>query len=209
MPLQNRVDPWGQLHAVKARGAWLGNRGIIHNDKKEIVAPWRGQSWVTCALSFEGIQRTIFSPGAYSELFFLDEATAFSAGHRPCADCRRERFKEFKAAWVKANPNLVKSPSPTIAEVDKVLHSERAARGEGKVTFESKFKDIPSGVFIDIESKAWLNWEGRLHEWSFTGYVSNQPAPPPSTEVRVLTPASIVRVLSAGFVPQTHASVRT
>jgi hypothetical protein len=82
--LQNRVTPRGDLEAVPARGAWLGNRGILHNDQQEIVAPWRHKAWVTCKLEFKGRKRVVFSPGTYSELFFLDEATAFSAGHRPC-----------------------------------------------------------------------------------------------------------------------------
>ena len=95
MPLQNRVTPSGQLQAVSARGAWLGNRGILHDENKQIVAPWRHKAWVTCKLDFPGRHRAIFSPNNNSELFFLDEATAFSAGHRPCAECRKDRYNEF------------------------------------------------------------------------------------------------------------------
>jgi hypothetical protein len=103
MPLQNRVDPWGRLVALNLRGTWLGNRGILHNEKKKIIAPWRHKAWVTCQLEFKGRKRQIFSPGSYSELFFLDEVTAFAAGHRPCAECRRDRYNEFKAAWLAMN----------------------------------------------------------------------------------------------------------
>ena len=103
MPLQNRVDPYGKLHAIAARGAWMGNRGILHDDEKRIVAPWRLKRWITCALTFRGRKRQVFAPHRYSELFFLDEATSFAAGHRPCAECRRERYNEFRAAWFEAN----------------------------------------------------------------------------------------------------------
>ena len=93
MSLQNRVDPWGALNAFSARGAWLGNRGILHNEHQQVVVQWRGKAWITCLLDFKGRANTVFAPGAYSQLFFLDEASAFAAGHRPCAECRRHRFK--------------------------------------------------------------------------------------------------------------------
>lgn len=98
MPLQNRVTPTGRLEAVPARGAWTGNRGIIHNERREVVAQWRSKAWITCLLSFRGRRRPVFSPHTWSELFFLDEATAFSAGHRPCAYCRRPRAREKDVA---------------------------------------------------------------------------------------------------------------
>ena len=100
MPLQNRVDPYGILHAVEARGAWMGNRGILHDDEKRLVVPWRLKRWITCVLIFKGRKRQVFTPHRYSELFFLDEATSFAAGHRPCAECQRERYNEFRAAWI-------------------------------------------------------------------------------------------------------------
>jgi hypothetical protein len=85
MPFQNRVDPYGELHAVPTRGAWLGNRGILHDDAQRIVVPWRLKRWLICTLHFKDRHRAVFTPHRYSELFFLDEATAFAAGHRPCA----------------------------------------------------------------------------------------------------------------------------
>ena len=153
MPLQNRVDPWGQLNAVNAKGAWLGNRGILHNDLKEIVAPWRHKSWVTCELAYKDRKRTIFSSGSYSELFFLDEATALSAGHRPCAECRRERYTEFKECWIIANVDPLES-KVLVSKIDKQLHSERALRGGKKVTYSDEFKNLPNGAFIERESNA-------------------------------------------------------
>lgn len=206
MPLQNRVDPWGQLKAVNAHGTMLGNRGIIHNEQKQIIAPWRGKAWVTCQLRFEGITRAVFSAGSYSELFFIDEATALSAGHRPCADCRRERFNEFKSAWVAANRERVESDNPTIAEIDKVLHAERASADGEKITFDAKLKDLPPGTFIDVDGDAMLLWRGKMRAWSFEGYGKGLALPQSSAIVRVLTPASIVRMLTAGFSPQVNVS---
>ena len=206
MPLQNRVDPWGRLHAIEARGTLLGNRGILHNAQKEIISNSARKGWVTCRLEFEGRQREVFSAGSYSELFFLDEATAFSAGHRPCAECRRGRYNEFKAAWVRANPGLVRSANPSITEIDKVLHAERARRGGGKVTFEALLAELPPGAFIEVDGEAFLVWRGGLLRWSFDGYSGGQSLPASSTRVRVLTPASVVRVFRSGFVPGVHAS---
>src|ERR1700730_14192737 len=102
-PLQNRVDPFGRLIRTTARGAWMGNRGLIHNEYQQIVRTFRLKAWITCRLEFKGWYRKVMSPNRYTELFFLDEATAFSAGHRPCAECRREDFNRFKAAWLQGN----------------------------------------------------------------------------------------------------------
>lgn len=205
MPLQNRVDPWGRLHAVEPRGTLLGNRGILHNAQKEIIATSARKGWVTCLLEFEGRQRQVFSTGSYSELFFLDEATAFSAGHRPCAECRRERYNEFKSAWVKANSGLVRSQNPPITEIDKVMHADRAVRGGGKVTFDAPLADLPQGTFIDCGGEALLLWGRGLLRWSFEGYSGHQAALPGNL-VCVLTPRSVVQTFRSGFVPTVHAS---
>jgi hypothetical protein len=207
MPLQNRVDPWGQFHAVTAHGALMGNRGILHDQQQQIVAPWRGKAWITCKLHVEGIRRTVFGAGTYSELFFMDEATAFAAGHRPCAQCRRDRFKEFKAAWISANRNSLLTPKPTIAEIDNVIHAERAAKGGVKITYEALIKYLPDGTLVDVGGVALLVWHGELLRWTFDGYRPEVPTLPLSTSVRVLTPASVVQVFESGFIPEVHASV--
>jgi hypothetical protein len=209
MTLQNRVDPWGTLISVPTCGAWLGNRGILHNEQKQIVAPWRHKSWVTCKLEFQGRKREIFSAGHYSELFFLDEATALSAGHRPCAECRRERYNEFKALWCAANLGAISLSAVPISQIDKQLHSERAVRCGGKVTFQSELKAVPAGAFIAINGVAFLHWLGRLHQWSPCGYSQPHLSLSPSAVVTVLTPASIVRLLQHGFEPQVHESARS
>ena len=209
MPLRNRVDPWGQLHAVAARGTLLGNRGVIHNDAREIVAQWRTKAWITCQLEWKGRRRTVMQPGAWTELFFLDEATAFAAGHRPCAYGRRARFTEFKAAWLAANPGALPSATPRITAIDDILHAERTRRGGGKVTYEEEFHTLPDGVMIALDAVAYLVWRKQLLKWSFTGY-ARQETPWRSTQrVHVLTPASIVRMFHNGFRPDVHESVQS
>jgi hypothetical protein len=206
MPLQNRVDPWGRLHAVSSKGALLGNRGILHNANREIVAPWKHKGWVTCALSFGNRRRDVFSTGNYSELFFLDEATALAAGHRPCAECRRDRFKQFKSAWLAGNPEALVNKKESIAEIDRIMHAERALAGGGKRTFQAQLAALPSGVIVDIEGSAYLLWGHRLLLWSFFGYqTSNVPATPMQT-VTVLTPSSVVAAITRGFAPVVHES---
>ena len=209
MPLQNRVDPWGKLNAVPMRGSLMGNRGILHNESRQIVRPWAGKSWVTCVLQFEGSQqkRKVFSEGSYSELFFLDEATAFAAGHRPCNYCRKPRYTEFKNAWLRTNrPNVV--GNTPITEVDKVLHAERAIPGGGKIMFSAAVKDLPSGAMFEHEGAAFLVWKEAIHRWSADGYIpsSLQVGLQP---VNVLTPASIVRIYRDGFIPGVHASAES
>jgi hypothetical protein len=208
MPFQNRVDPWGRLHAVAARGTLLGNRGILHNGHKEIVAQWKTKAWITCRLVWRGRQRTIMTPGSYTELFFLDEATAFSAGHRPCAECRRERFREFKLLWRAANSEMIASPEPSVAEIDKILHAERTLRGGKKVTYEAELGTLPDGTLIEVGSAAYLIWAKRLLQWSFAGYAEINESPPLQRNARVLTPASIVRMFRDGFRPEAHESVQ-
>lgn len=183
----------------------MGNRGKLHNEANEIVVPWRGKRWITCALNFKGRRRKVFGPGSYSELFFLDEATSFSAGHRPCAECRRDRFQEFRLAWIAANPGVV-DPAAGVDEVDRVLHSERAIRGGGKRSFEAEIRALPSSTFIEYQGKAHMVWGGGILPWSFGGYGRPISFPKGVHQVRVLTPASIVRLLEAGFQPQVHES---
>ncbi|MFT5111968.1 MAG: hypothetical protein ACI8P9_001291 [Parasphingorhabdus sp.] len=206
MPYQNRVDPWGNLVAVQARGAWHGNRGILHNDKQEIVAPWRHKAWIICQLEFKGRQRKVFSPNTYSELFFLDEATAFSAGHRPCAECRRQRYNEFKVAWCDSNPEYGSRSMP-VSRIDQQLHKERAQRGGIKVSYQSEFQQLPDGVFLELNSTAVLIWKERIWQWTFQGYQLIDFHPKAADSVTVLTPASIVKLFRTGFTPQVHSSI--
>jgi hypothetical protein len=207
MPLQNRVDPYGRLHAVEARGALMGNRGILHDDEKRIVAPWRLKRWITCTLSFTGRKRQVFAPRRYSELFFLDEATSFAAGHRPCAECRRERYNEFRAVWIEVNADHAAGPRVGADDMDNVLHAQRAIRGGGKKTWLAHPAELPPGTFIEYRDRPHLIWIGRLWRWTFAGYEDPVPMSVAAADVTVLTPQSIVRVFASGFTPQAHDSV--
>lgn len=204
-PLQNRVDPFGQLHAVPARGALMGNRGILHNDQQQIRRQWAHKSWVTCALSYGNVKRAVFAPNNYSELFFLDEVTSLAAGHRPCNTCQRQRYVEFKQAWIQANMLMQDQTFIAAPQVDSVLHTERAIPGGGKCTFDTLIAELPLGTMFEYEGNAYLVWTGGILKWSFDGYTPATLAMP-TTPVQVLTPASIVRMFTKGFVPRAHPS---
>lgn len=204
--LQNRVDPFGQFHAVPHRGALMGNRGILHDNARQIRRQWAHKAWVTCLLHYGDVRRTVFAPGTYSELFFLDEATALAAGHRPCATCQRERYLEFKRRWLEANMcERVEAPVP-VSEIDAVLHAERAIAGGQKRCFEAVIDDLPIGTMFEWNGQALLCWTRGPMTWSFTGYTHAAAPPSPGTAVSVLTPSSIVLMFMQGYVPHVHPS---
>lgn len=191
----------------------MGNRGILHNERKEVVTLWKHYGWVTCLLEYGVSDRhgatareKLFTSGNYSELFFLDEATAFSAGHRPCARCRNRRYKEFKKAWVAANRKLVSSDDPLIEDIDEILQGERTLSESAKNTFDKTLGTLPEGTMVELNSSAYLLWRERLFQWSFKGYAPGKIKVDLSATVRVLTPKSIVRMFAKGFVPQVHVS---
>lgn len=153
MPLQNRVDPFGNFIRSAARGTMMGNRGgALHNGDREIVRGHKSRRWITCLLEFRGRHRIVMSPNRYTELFFLDEAVAFAAGHRPCAECRRERYNAFKGAWQLAH-QLDKPPFAD--EMDVELHAARIEKRK-KVTYEAALRSLPDGCFVQIEGDACL-----------------------------------------------------
>ncbi len=131
--LQNRVDPLGRIIKTSARGSFMGNRGVIHNKHKEIIHTFKHMAWITCALEFKGRKRTVMTTGRWTELFFMDEATAFAAGHRPCFECRREDAKKFKHYWIQGNPRYNFSMSTSINEIDAIIHRERITREKKKI----------------------------------------------------------------------------
>jgi hypothetical protein len=207
MPLQNRVDPFGRIIRTSARGTFLGNRGgAIHNDRREIVRPFKSRRWITCVLSFRNRHREVMTPGRYTELFFLDEAVAFSAGHRPCAECRRERFLAFRAAWSGAglSPRGASAP-PSADEMDEVLHPLRVGPDRG---WQSPLGSLPGGTFVQIDNSACLVWDGALLLWTPEGYSRREESPPLAT-LSVLTPKPIVECFRNGYVPKIHASANT
>ena len=127
MPRQNRVDPFGKLIAVPARGTMLGNRGCLHDDSGRIVRRWTTRAWISCRLSFKDRRRPIMTPNRWTELFFLDEATAFAAGHRPCGECRREDYVRFKQSWVHGSPQYDLTVKTPIEKIDLILQRERVS----------------------------------------------------------------------------------
>ncbi len=202
MALQNRVDPYGALRATEERGAWMGNRGVLHDASKRVVADWRLPRWITCVLCWKGLRRAVFAPNRYSELFFLDEATSLSAGHRPCAECRRSRYVEFRTAWDAARRGRDAAPRFLHAEaIDRVLHAERVDRNGRKKTYRAALSSLPDGTMVEHAGAPHLIWGGKLRPWSFDGYGPGVDAAP-DEEVIVLTPRSVVGAIRAGFVPQ-------
>ncbi|MFO1225293.1 hypothetical protein [Roseateles sp.] len=201
-PLQNRVDPWGRLRRERTRGSLMGNRGILHVGQ-EIVRPWATKAWVTCVLDEKFQKRKPFSPGTYSELFFLDEATAFAAGHRPCRVCQRQRHDHFNTAWTAANASVAAGTRLPIADIDKALHGERTEPGKGKRTYTVALADLPLGAFFEHAGQARLVWSTGLLVWSFTGYTPGAPLAA-DAQVEVLTPRSIVQSFRGGFRPCVH-----
>ncbi len=204
MPLQNRVTPYGEIVALPERGLLMGNRGILHDDARRIVRSWQVRRWIVCVTEFRGRHRQVMRPHSYTELFFLDEATAFAAGHRPCAECRYADFLRFKAAWTVG----VGEPG-SADQMDAVLHADRlGGRGarERKCTYEDPVVTLPDGTVISVDSSAWLLWRGQLLEWTAAGYRARRALPPAASRVEVLTPRSLVAVLRAGYALQVHPS---
>ncbi len=206
MPRQNRVTPFGTLIATPARGTLMGNRGCLHDDRGQIRRSFQGQRWIICLLEFKGRKRSIMLPGHYTELFFLDEATALAAGHRPCAECQRDRFNLFREFWAKGNPEITHVTRPAASAIDAALHQARTTPRVEQHRVCNSLDELPDGTFVtDDEQNAYLVLGKRLLHWSPAGYASaagctvNYP-------VRVLTPASIVRALAAGYPVGLHSS---
>lgn len=199
--LQNRVDPWGNIISTSARGAWMGNRGLLHDEHQTIRRVFRLKAWITCVLRFKGRQRKVMSPDRYTELFFLDEATSFAAGHRPCFECRREDAKRFKSCWLKGNPEYGFNENTPIGEIDEILHRERITRSGEKVSYEVSLKDLPDGTFIEWEGRACLVADNKIFPWSPFGYEKEETLPG-GLRVKVLTPRSTVNAIQAGYTLQ-------
>jgi hypothetical protein len=199
--MQNRVDPLGNIINTKARGAWMGNRGQLHDDTKEILRPFKLKAWLICVLQFKGRHRKIMAPGLYTELFFFDEATAFAAGHRPCCECRRQDHYRFKMFWLKGNPEHGFKDNIPIKSIDEIIHSERINRRGNKITWLDNIDNLPGGTFIFINSEPYLVASRQLFHWTPEGYDQRLPIPINET-VTVLTPRSVVNAFSAGYLPQ-------
>ncbi len=208
MPLQNRVTPWGEIVALPERGQLMGNRGCLHDAHRRVVKRWARVPWITCLLQFGDRQREVMTPGQYTELFFLDEATALAAGHRPCATCRRADYNAFKAFWLAANPDLAATADGTMASIDELLHAERVDADGRKRTWSARLGELPDGTMMVREGtqEPLLVQGGAFYPWTPAGYGPRQVASP-DLPVRVLTPPSVVKALAQGYRPAVHSSV--
>jgi hypothetical protein len=202
MPLQNRVDPFGELLATPERGLFLGNRGgRFHSEAKTLTARrWASRQWICCVLDFKGRHRDVWGR-FYTELFFLDEPTALAAGHRPCFECRRKDAEAFAESWRAARK--LRAP-PKAGEMDEVLRRERLD-GRAKRLHRRDIGALPDGAFVALEKDAFAVCGDALLRWSPEGYGARR-ARPRSGNVDVLTPPAILAVLSGGYRPHWHPS---
>ena len=203
MPLRNRVTPLGELVADPARGLVYGNRGCLHDANRRIVRPWQVRRWIACRLGFKGWHRSpLQQPGRFTELFFLDEATALAAGHRPCALCRRDDYHRFVALWRELHDETGADP------IDRRLHAERVdVASRTRRLHDWTFADLPDGTFVLHGGAAKLVLDDALRAWSPGGYAAREPRP--SGRATVITPPSLVAVLGTGWrgdVPFLHPS---
>jgi hypothetical protein len=202
MPLQNRVTPDGEIVADPARGLLMGNRGCLHApDRRLGVSRWRSKMWIACVLDWRGRRRDPMPPGRWTALFFLDEATALAAGHRPCGYCRREDYLAYAEAWRRA-AGLERRPRA--GEMDARLHSERVEpRTRHQRTRPAVAGDLPDGVMIRHSGMSGLLAGGRFLPWSFAGY-RDPIALAPDAAVELLTPPASVAAIAAGYRPMLH-----
>jgi hypothetical protein len=197
MPLQNRVTPLGELVSDPGRGLVYGNRGCLHDEAGRIRRRYNGKRWIACRLEFRGwLRQPLMQPGRFTELFFLDEATAFAAGHRPCALCRREDYDRFAAIWRGLHPGQMGADA-----IDAQLHGERIAPGtRTQRHHEARLDELPDGTFVLRENAACLVLGARLLVWTPAGYIRGSPRPTRGRAV-LITPPSLVSVLRAGWRP--------
>ena len=206
MPLQNRVDPFGLIHAVPDRGTLMGNRGgCFHIEDKTLKRThWKTRQWITCVLEFKGRQRVPMSDGTYTELFFLDEATALAAGHRPCYECRYAAAKRFREALIQSG---VFRYRPKASDISDAIAGEIQSVLKGKSEREPvKPEDLPDGAMFTTGSAAFLKWHGHAYRWSFAGYEPAQPLP---RQAMRLTPHITCQALAHGYIPGTHSSLQS
>ncbi len=204
MPLQNRVTPFARIEAVAARGLFMGQRGCLHDERRTLVSEtWKHKAWIVCVLEFRGNRRTVMAPRRYTELFFLDEAVALAAGHRPCAYCRRAAFDAFVGTWAELTGEPARAPA-----LDEALHRERVPIIRG-VREHARPEELPDGAFVvDAEGRAYIKHADRLLAWSHEGYTAARDFAGIS-ELDVLTPASTLAVLRAGYQPVYHPSAES
>jgi hypothetical protein len=228
------VTPFGEIVTVEARGLLMGNRGILHDRDRRVVRYAQGRRWIACLLSFRGRQRSVMRPGSYTELFFLDEAVALAAGHRPCAECRHDDYERFRDAWARGvlgafetgagrpvdclderrrarSASESRSRRPLMSAralpadaIDMRLDADRLIGPRTRRTYRERAAELPDGTYVEIDGTAWLVWERAMLAWSPAGYTERRA--PLSGAVTVLTPRCTVDVIRAGYRPAIHPS---
>jgi hypothetical protein len=203
MQLQNRVTPFGEIVAIRQRGMFTGNRGIIHDPgtKSLLSKRWTSKTWLICSCEYKGRRREVMAARSWTELFFLDEAVALAAGHRPCFLCRREAAEAFRAAWAAATG----MEEPSAAAMDAVLHRERLDHGHKRIhAVPAALSELPDGAVVVESGTAYTVARGRAFRWTEHGYE------PPQKIGRVdglLTPPSTLTALRAGYRPVLHPTI--
>ena len=195
MPLQNRVTPFGEIVAIEQRGMFMGNRGIIHDPATRTLLGrrWTNKAWIICVCEFRGVRRKVVSRRSWTELFFLDEATALAAGHRPCYFCRREAALQFARAWASAH----RLQKVSAAEIDACLHQQRLQDGAQRIhPLRVSPADLPDGAMVVASGDAYVMVGGMAFRWCESGYAA--PCALPRAD-GLLTPPGTVATLLAGF----------
>ncbi len=204
MPLQNRVTPFGDIVAISQRGLFTDNRGIIHVPATKRLLTrrrWATKAWLVCVLDYKGRHREVMGGRSWTELFFLDEAVALAAGHRPCFYCRRAAAEAFRSAWAFGRGEAV----PSAPKIDAVLHAERLDHGRKRLHVPPpRGEGLPDGAMIAAAGEAYTLAHGRAFRWTPNGY--DQPIEIPRASA-LLTPPSTLQALRAGYRPSLHSSV--
>ena len=199
MPLQNRVTPFGEIVARPPRGLLMGNRGILHDAPGRLgKRRWTSKRWIICELEFKNRRTPLMKPGSYTVLFFLDEAVALAAGHRPCWECRRARYLRFQECWPEGS-------LPKASEMDRLLHAQRVdSDSRRQVGHARSFERLPSGAFVAHGGDAWLVLDSKLARYTPAGY--DRFIPRPRGDATVLTPSASIEAMARGYSPVLHPS---
>lgn len=206
MPRRNRVDPFGDLHGHRLRGLFTGNRGCLVDSTGDVVRHHRGNLWIVCVLEYREWAQPLAQTGTWTPLFFLDDAVALAAGHRPCGFCRREDYESYRRGVGKA----LAMRSLVASDLNRLLQSERLVRGRGleraadRKTWKAPIRSLPEGSVIVLEGAAHLIANDMVQQFSFQGW--QPPVAPPVGDVQVLTPPTSVAALAEGFEPRYHPS---
>jgi hypothetical protein len=192
MPERNRVTPYGDIIVANERGRFMGNRGCLHRGH-DILRPWNGKRWITCVLEFRGRRLKQWEPGRYTALFFYDEAIAFAAGHRPCAECRRADYERYRDAWEAAFGARLGAD-----DMDRQLHADRLD-GRNRRLHSMPWHDVPDGAFVELHGGPALVVGGAVHQWVPVDGYSSSNSRPRTGDATLITPASNVAVLRAGY----------